>query len=87
MNRDPHAARAARKQKAVGTIDDLREQVWHAIEAAAAVLHDPEADPTLRLRGVHAVTQAAGAYTKVLEACEFEARLRDLELKIEQDNR
>src|SRR5690606_25397213 len=49
-----------------GDVHDVRRRLWDAVVAASAIADDPEADPALRLRGVHGVTQAAQAYMKVL---------------------
>jgi hypothetical protein len=83
-NPNPHKARRAKRAKAKppGTINDVKARVWTAIEAAAEILAASDTDPALRLRAVHAVTQAAGSYTKILESAEFEARLRALEEKL-----
>ena len=62
-----------------GDISDVRHRLWEAVEAAASIVADPQADHATRLRGVHGVTQAAQAYLKVLEAVDFEARLAALE--------
>lgn len=83
-NPDPHKARRAKKAKRLkaGAVHDVKLRMWEAIEAAATVLRDPEADPGLRLRACHAVTQSAASYVKVLEASEFEARLAALEDRV-----
>ena len=81
-NANPHQARAAKQRKAAqraGSPDDLQMVVWHAVSAAAEIVRDPNADAATRLRAVHAVTQAAGAYAKVYEAVEVDARLRAIE--------
>ncbi len=88
-NPDPHAARAAKRRKAVrkaGSPDDLRAVVWEAVSAASAIVRDPDTAPELRLRAVHAITQAAGAYAKVYEATEFHARLRAIEEAREKEH-
>ena len=81
-NADPHKARAAKKQKALqraGSPDELLAIVWRAIETASGIVEDPAGDAATRLRAVHAITQSVGSYTRLLEATEFEARLRALE--------
>lgn len=86
-NPNPHRARRAKREKRrakPGDVKDVQARVWEAVEAACAVLHDPETDNALRLRAVHAVTQAAGSYTKIIEAAEFEARLEELERKVDE---
>ena len=88
MNENPHHARRAKRKNRLdgGDIQDLRRVLWSAVQKAATLLHDEGLDPAIQLRAVHAVTQAAGSYTKVLEACEFEARLKVLEERLTKDN-
>lgn len=81
-NANPHQARTAKKRIAVqraGSPDDLRTVVWEAISAAVALVRDQDVTADVRLRAVHAITQAAGAYTKLVELTEFDARLRAVE--------
>jgi hypothetical protein len=88
-NADPHQARAARKRRRAekaGSPADLQALVWRAITAASEVVADPATDTSTRLRAVHAVTQAAASYTKLIEAVEFDARLRAIEEAREQEH-
>ena len=81
-----HLARLAKKKRsAPGNIADLLERQWRAVEAAEAVLLDActAEDATLVLKGVHALTQASGAYAKLIEVGELEARLADLEARLD----
>ena len=81
-------ARKAKKTKAqeraerAGTIDELRRVVWAAIERVDAIVQDENADSALTLKGTHALVQAAGAYVKITDAGEFEARLSAIEKKL-----
>lgn len=85
-----HVARQAKKTKAqeraehAGTIDELRRVVWAAIERVDAIVQDENADSALTLKGTHALVQAAGAYVKITDAGEFEARLSAIEKKLEK---
>lgn len=84
-NPNPHKARQAKKAKQrAGTIQDVQEKVWTAILTAEQVLTKEGADDTLRLRAVHAITQAAASYVKITETGELEARLAELEKAIER---
>ena len=81
-NSDPHQARAARKRRRAekaGNPADLQIIVWRAITAASEIVADPSTDTATRLRAIHAVSQSAGSYTKLIELVEFEARLRSIE--------
>lgn len=79
---NPHAqplqARLARKaQGKPRNLQAVAEKLWRALETAEALLE--ESQPELRLKAVHAVTQAAAAYARVYETGELEARLEALE--------
>ena len=83
--RKPHLARLAKKKKNApppGTIDELRGVLWQAVQDAASILKSEGEKPELRLRAVHAITQSAGAYGKLVEATEFTARLKAVEEEI-----
>jgi hypothetical protein len=87
-NPNPHPARAAKRRRrlqSMGDITDLKRKVWVAVVTAAQMLEDEDAKPDLKLRAVHAVTQAAASYAKLIEATEFEARIAELEKKLEED--
>lgn len=87
-NKSPHKARTAKQKKRVhqaGNMDDLRSTLWGAIAEASTIVSDTSAKPELRLRATHAITQASSAYVKLLEASEFEARLRALEEQMDGD--
>ena len=77
-----HLARLSRKRRAKpADLAAVTARQWQAVEAAEAVLLDAAAadDGTLALKAVHALTQAAGAYAKLLEVGEIEARLAEIE--------
>ncbi len=80
----PHVAREAKKRHrapAAGTLDEMRGKLWAAVLAAARAVERAEAGESNDgvLRGVHAITQASGAYARIVEAGELEARLAELE--------
>ena len=84
MNPNPTAARQAKKAKRrgkPGTLADAQAVLWRALQKAGELL-DTE-DPHLSLKAVHAVSQCAGSYAKVLEVGELEARLQALEAELE----
>ena len=79
-NPDPYEARKAKRQKRreqPGNLEDARTLLWKALQRAAELLSTE--DPQLSLKAVHAVSQCAGSYAKILEVGEFEARLAALE--------
>lgn len=79
-NPNPSAARAAKRKKKVASYGDLkalRGKLWEAIEAASDSLGSE--DEGVRLKACHAMTQTATAYSRLIEATEFEARLRAVE--------
>jgi hypothetical protein len=61
--------------------------MWWAILRAEEVLDTVEASPELRLRAVHALSQVAGSYARLLETSDLEARLTALEARaLERSN-
>jgi hypothetical protein len=76
---DALKARMAKKcRQRTGDLPALQRKLWRALLHAEDVLEQAEA-PELRLRAVHAVSQCAGQYAKLLEVGELEARLAALE--------
>ena len=80
-NPNPHKAREAKRRRGKpGNIDTLLRVLWNALLEAEAVLMATEGDnPELCLRAVHAMSQCAGQYAKLLEVGELEARIAALE--------
>ena len=80
-NPNPHKARLAKRRRGkVGDLAALVRVLWSALLDAEAVLRSTEGDnPELCLKAVHAVSQCAGQYAKLLEIGEFEARIAALE--------
>lgn len=79
-NADPTEARKAKRQKRrgkPGTLEDARALLWRALTRAGELLE--EEDPVLSLKAVHAVSQGASAYARIVEVGEIEARLAALE--------
>ncbi len=77
-----HLARLAkRKRRSSGSLNGATLRLWRAIEAAEACLMDSAelGDQAGVLRAVHATTQAASAYARLLEVGELEGRLSELE--------
>jgi len=79
-NPNPLQARQAKKQKVkkAGDLPALCRKLWQGILEAEAVLLGSQ-DPDLTLRACHALSQAAGQYSRLLTAGEVEARLQLLE--------
>lgn len=81
-NPNPDAAKArmgkkAKRRSQPGTVEAARALLWQALERAAELLQ--EDDPYLSLKAVHAVSQGASAYAKIVEVGELEARIEALE--------
>ena len=85
-NPSPHVARQAKRRRGKpGDLATLLKVVWSALLEAEAVLMTTEGDnPELCLKAVHAVSQCAGQYAKLLEIGEFEARLAAMEAAIKE---
>ncbi|WP_034385995.1 hypothetical protein [Deinococcus sp. YIM 77859] len=80
MNPDPVEARQARRRKRrgkPGTLEDARLLLWRALTRAGELLE--EEDPALSLKAIHAISQGAAAYARIVEVGELEARIAALE--------
>ena len=85
-----HLARIAkRKRRSQGDLAGARRRLWGAIEAAEAVLMDAASQNNYDgvLRATHALTQAIGAYTRLFEVGELQARFDALQTLVEQMQR
>ena len=88
-NADPTKARQAKKRKRRGTpgsIEDARALLWKALQRAgqlldAEIVEDGVSRPDnhTALRAIHAISQGAAAYARIVEVGELEARLAALE--------
>ncbi len=82
-NPDPLKARMAKKRKGrTGDLPALRRKLWVALLHAEDVLENAT-EPELRLKSIHAFSQTAGQYAKLLEIGELEARLALLEERVQ----
>lgn len=85
-NPDPTKARQARKarrRETPGTLEDARCLLWRALDRAGEMLdaldENEQPDHALALKAVHAISQGASAYAKIVEVGELEARIHALE--------
>ena len=80
-NPSPYKARQAKRRKGKpGDLAALLRVVWAALLEADAVMQAADEDnPELILKCVHAISQCAGQYAKLVETGELEARLAALE--------
>jgi len=78
-NPNPHAARIAKKRaRKPGDLSQVLRMLWQALlEAEEVLLESDNAEWTLK--AVHAISQSAGQYVKLLEVGELEARLAAVE--------
>lgn len=91
MNSNPTKARQAKKARRrgkPGTLEDARRLLWCALERAGELLEVKSEDPdtgemkpdnALALKAIHAISQGASAYAKIMEVGELEARIQALE--------
>jgi hypothetical protein len=78
-NSSPHKARMAKRQlRKPGDLRALQRMLWRALLEAQEILDGAE-EADMRLRAIHAISQASGQYGKLLEVGEFEARIAALE--------
>ena len=88
-NPNPTAARQAKKRKRrgkLGSIEDARVLLWKALQRAGELLDAETVDEAgmstpdnhTALRAIHAISQGAAAYARIVEVGELEARLTAL---------
>jgi hypothetical protein len=78
-NASPYKARLGKKLRGKpGDLPQVQLILWYALKRAQGILEDTD-DEEPALRAIHAVSQVAGQYVKLLEVGEFEARLKALE--------
>lgn len=70
-----------KRSRKPGKVADAMLIQWRVLQAAEAVMFSAaaSADVAAVLRAVHATTQAATAYAKLVEAADLEARIAALE--------
>ena len=62
-----------------GDLRKLQQKLWRAVAASEALLLADGVTYDDQLRAVHALVQASGAYARLLETVEMEARLAAVE--------
>lgn len=67
------------KRVRAGNLDALKRKLWRALLTSENLLDSH--DPQIRLRAVHATSQAAGVYRSIYETCDLEQRLTALEAR------
>jgi len=79
MNMNPVKARLAKRgHRYNGDLPRLQKKLWKAVEKASEIMATG-GDDTTTLRAIHALAQVTGAFIKVVETGELEARLEALE--------
>jgi hypothetical protein len=78
-NLNPVKARLGRKLRGKpGNLGEVQMILWHCLKRAQGILELTD-DEEPALRAIHAISQVAGQYVKLLEVGEFEARIAALE--------
>ena len=75
----PDAAGKRKRRRKAGDLGALRRVMWRGLEAAEAVLDDPDADTEAILKACNAVATLGGAYARVFEVSELRAQLDEVE--------
>ncbi len=65
------------KRVRAGNLDALKRKLWRALLTSETLLDSTDAQ--VRLRAVHATSQAAGVYRSIYETADLEARIAELE--------
>jgi hypothetical protein len=74
-----------KRPRQAGTLAQVRMTLWWAVQHAQFVM-SATPDATMRLRAVHAITQASMAYCKVQETIDLQARVDALEHLVNRRN-
>lgn len=61
-----------------GTVADLQKTLWGAVRAAKDLLYHKDATFEQQIRAIHAITQSASAYAKLLETTDLQAEIQEL---------
>jgi hypothetical protein len=72
------------KRVRAGNLDALKRKLWRALLTSENLLDSD--DPQVRLRAVHATSQAAGVYRSIYETADLEARIARFEAAMEGDD-
>lgn len=83
-NPNPYQARQARAAKRSRVLEPVFEAVLEAVNRSRELLHHE--DPSIALRAVHGVSQAAASAAKVYEANELASRIEALETGWQNEN-
>jgi hypothetical protein len=73
---------ARRRRRKPGDLTQLRAVLWQVILEVEELLDTRPPSTELVLKSAHALAQLAGAYTRVMDQCEIEARLTKLEERL-----
>jgi hypothetical protein len=68
-----------RRRRRSGSLGALKSSVWAVIEYNVGVLENPRLNHDLRQRACNSLTQAALAYSKILELCDLADQVKALE--------
>jgi hypothetical protein len=71
--------RTRRRRHKAGNLADLRRVLWDTIIAVEALLDTRPPSSDLVLRSANSLSQLAGAYTRLMDSIELEARIATLE--------
>ena len=83
-NKQPAAKKKGPKRpRKVGNLEQLKKKVWQTISTAEEIVVDPDVDHATRLRAIHALVQATGAFTRLVEFTEQSERVAKLEAEFE----
>jgi hypothetical protein len=87
-NPNPFQARLVKRRRGrPGNLAQVLRIVWAALLEADGVLQRAEGDPEVILKAVHAISQCAGQYAKLIEIGEWESRLTAVETAIQEGRR
>ena len=66
-----------------GDLGTLKKKMWLAVMCAQDILTEDHVSTDQRLRAVHALVQAGGAYGKLLETIDLQAQLDTIKAELD----
>lgn len=75
----PDVAGKRKRRRKAGDLGALKRVMWRGLEAAEAILDDPDAGVDAVLKAVNALASLGGAYVRAFEISELRSSLEEVE--------
>ncbi|GIW28192.1 MAG: hypothetical protein KatS3mg070_1555 [Meiothermus sp.] len=71
------------RRRKPGDLKQLKAVLWNVLIEAESIALDRTLEAATRLKAIHGLSTAAGTYLKTLELADLEARLEQLEERVQ----